>query len=160
MKIRDMVRKEILNFQPYLPGKPISEVKRELKLKSEIIKLASNENPSGPSPFLVKSIKRALKDINIYPDGSSYVLRGMLAKKHGVKPENIIAGSGTDEIIEIIGKTFFKPDDEIIVSEHAFIRYKMAGELMACKVVTVPMKNYMLFRCVMEAVTICINTSR
>jgi histidinol-phosphate aminotransferase len=142
MNIKEMVRKEILNFKPYLPGKPISEVKRELKLKGEIIKLASNENPLSPSSRVIGNIKKTAKNINLYPDGSSYTLRKLLAKKHKVNSENIIAGSGTDELIEIIGKTFFKPEDEIIVSEHAFIRYKMAGELMGCRVVTVPMKNY------------------
>lgn len=142
MEIKEMVRKEILGFQPYLPGKPISAVKRELGLRGEIIKLASNENPSGASAGLINAIKKAAKDINIYPDGSSFAIRKTLAKKYRLNQDNIIAGSGTDEIIEIIAKTFFKPEDEIVVSEHAFIRYKMAGELMSCKVVSVPMKNY------------------
>ncbi|MFN3966756.1 MAG: histidinol-phosphate transaminase [Endomicrobiia bacterium] len=142
MSIEKLVRKEVLNFEPYIPGKPIEELKRELKIKGEIIKLASNENPIGPSQEVIKAIKESAKNVFLYPDGSCFNLRKLLAKKHDITPQEIILGSGTDELIELIGKTFFNPEDEIIVSEHAFIRYKMAGELMGCKVISVPMKNF------------------
>jgi histidinol-phosphate aminotransferase len=142
MEIKKMVRKEILKFQPYLPGKPIDEVRREFGIRGKIIKLASNENPFGPQPEVIAGIKRAVEGLNVYPDGASRALRVLLAKKHKISPENIVAGSGTDELIELIGKTFLKPSDEIVVSEHAFIRYKMAGYLMGCGVRAVPMKNY------------------
>ncbi len=142
MSIEKLVRKEILNFQPYIPGKPIEELRRELKIKGEIIKLASNENPVGPSSEVIRVIKNSAKNVHIYPDGSCFNLRKLLAKKHEVNQQEIIIGSGTDELIELIGKTFFNPDDEIIVSEHAFIRYKMAAELMGSKVISVPMKNF------------------
>jgi len=142
MEIEKLVRKEVLNFQPYIPGKPIEELKRELKIKGEIIKLASNENPLGPSKEVIKAIKESARNVYIYPDGSSFNLRKIVAKKHELTQQEIIFGSGTDELIELIGKTFFNPEDEIIVSEHAFIRYKMAGELMGSKVISVPMKNF------------------
>jgi len=142
MEIEKLVRKEVLNFQPYIPGKPIEELKRELKIKGEIIKLASNENPLGPSKEVINAIKDYAKNVNIYPDGSSFNLRKLLAQKHEITQQEIVFGSGTDELIELIGKTFFNPDDEIVVSEHAFIRYKMAGELMGSKVISVPMKNF------------------
>jgi len=139
--IEKLVRKNVLDFQPYLPGKPIEEVKRELGL-ARVDKLASNENPLGPSPRAVSAMKKFLNRVNLYPDGSGFYLKKVLAKRLKVKPENIILGSGTDEIIEIIGKTFLNPIDEIVVSEHAFIRYEMAGELMGCQVRKAPMKNF------------------
>lgn len=139
--IEKLVRKNILNFQPYLPGKPIEHVQRELGL-TRVDKLASNENPLGPSPRAVNAMRKFLNRVNLYPDGSGFYLKRVLARKLRVKPENIILGSGTDEIIEIIGKTFLNPIDEIIVSEHAFIRYEMAGELMGCQVKKVPMINF------------------
>jgi len=139
--IEKLVRKNILDFQPYLPGKPIEEVERELGL-ARVDKLASNENPLGPSPRAVSAMKRYLNRVNLYPDGSGFYLKKALARKLKVKSENIILGSGTDEIIEIIGKTFLNPIDEIIVSEHAFIRYEMAGELMGCRIKRAPMRNF------------------
>ena len=142
MKIEKMVRREILNFRPYLTGKPVSEVKRELGIKGSIIKLASNENPFPPPPGVIKAVRKAASSAAVYPEGASLLLRRALAKKHRVKPANIIPGSGTDEIIELIGKVFFGPKDNIIVSKHAFIRYKMAGDLMGCRVTEVPMKHY------------------
>jgi len=138
---KNFVRKNILNFQPYIPGKPIDDVKREFNLK-KVVKLASNENPLGPSPKAVSAIKKVLNKINIYPDGYCFELRKKVAATYNVGENQIIFGNGTDEIIELIGKTFLNPEDEIIVSEHAFIRYKMAGHLMGCKVIEVPMKNY------------------
>lgn len=141
MIIKNSVRKNILNFQPYIPGKPIDDVKRELNLK-EVVKLASNENPLGPSPKAVSAIKKVLNKINIYPDGYCFDLRKKIAKIHGISESQIIFGNGTDEIIELAGKTFLNPGDEIIVSKHAFIRYKMAGDLMGCKVIEIPMKDY------------------
>ncbi|OGS45869.1 MAG: histidinol-phosphate transaminase [Elusimicrobia bacterium RIFOXYD2_FULL_34_15] len=139
--MKDLVRKNVLNFQSYIPGKPIEDVKREFKLK-EVIKLASNENPLGPSKKAVSAIKKVLNNINIYPDGNCFKLRKKIAKIYDVLDNQIIFGNGTDEIIELVGKTFLNPEDEIVASKHAFIRYKMAGDLMGCKVIEVPMKNY------------------
>ncbi len=138
--MKNFVRKNILNFQPYIPGKPIDDVRREFNLK-RVIKIASNENPLGPSPKAVHAIKRMINKIHIYPDGYCFELRKKIAEVYNVAENQIIFGNGTDEIIELIGKTFLNPEDEIIISEHAFIRYKMAGDLMGCKVIEVPMKN-------------------
>ena len=145
-EIKKLVRKEVFNFQSYIPGKPIAELLREIKNKKvnirNIVKLASNENPLGPSKKVLTSLKKNLKNIYFYPQSSCPELRKKLAQKLKVKPKNLIFGNGSDEIIELIGKTFLNPEDEIIVSEHAFIRYKMAGDLMGCKVVTIPMKDF------------------
>lgn len=139
--IKKMIRKEVRGFQPYVAGRPIETIKRELGLK-KVYKLASNENPLGPSRLAVKAVQKAAKSSYFYPDSNSWELRQALAKKFRQKPENVMFGSGSDELIEVIAKVFLTPQDEIVVSDHAFIRYKMAGELLGSKVVQVPMKDY------------------
>ncbi len=136
-----MVRQSILDFEPYVPGKPIQEVQREYGLRS-IIKLASNENALGPSPKALAAIRKAVPMVHRYPEGSCHYLRERLARVHKVRAEEIIFGNGSDEIIELLGKTFLHTDDEVVVSDHAFIRYAMAGRLMGARVVTVPMRGY------------------
>jgi histidinol-phosphate aminotransferase len=126
---------------PYVAGKPVETVKKELGLK-RVIKLASNENPLGPSKLALKAIKKSLKNIYFYPDSNSSELKAAVAKKFGVSTNNVLVGSGSDELIELIAKAFFLPDDEIIASRHAFIRYQMAGTLMGSKVISVKMDGY------------------
>src|SRR5882672_557186 len=139
--IDGLIRPQIRGFEPYLPGRSIDSVKRERKL-SRIIKLASNENPLGPSPKALTAMRKAGKKLFLYPDGASVSLRAALARQARVPPEHVIIGEGSDELIEILGKTFLNPGDSIVVSEHAFIRYRMAGELMGADVTSVPMRNY------------------
>jgi len=140
-KIAKLIRPECKNFQPYIAGKPIEVVQKELHRKL-VYKLASNESPYGPCPEVRRQIKNDLKNIHLYPDSDSLFLRQAIARKEKIPAQNIIVGAGSDELIEIIAKTFFNPDDNIIVSEHAFIRYQMAGDLMGSQVKPVPMKNY------------------
>ena len=109
------INPKILNITPYQPGRPIEEVKRQLRLK-EVIKLASNENPLGPSPKAVRAIKDALGKINRYPEGSCFYLRRDLSKKLKIGPDNLIFGNGSDELIDIIIKTFCQEDEEILTS--------------------------------------------
>jgi len=135
------IRPEVRRFEPYVPGRPIEEVKRRYGLTT-VYKLASNENALGCSPRVQAALGGAADELFRYPEGSSRVLRERLARLLRVSPEEVIVGSGSDELIELIGKTYFNPTDEIVVSEHAFIRYRMAGELMGCTVVSVPMRVY------------------
>jgi len=141
MDISNFLRQEVVNFEPYLPGKPIDEVKRELGLK-KIVKLASNENALGTSRKVLASLRRNRDGFFRYPEGAGTLLRRALARHLNVDDSEIILGAGSDDLIEILGKTFFNRDDEIIVSEHAFIRYRMAADLMGAKSVVVPMKNF------------------
>ncbi|MHB9154747.1 MAG: histidinol-phosphate transaminase [Endomicrobiales bacterium] len=141
LDIKKMIRPSCADFQPYVAGRPIEAIKRELGLK-KVIKLASNENPLGPSPRALSALGKAMAGIFFYPDSNAWLLRKALADFFALAPENIVLGSGSDEIIELLAKAFFKPTDDIIVSEHAFIRYRMAGELMGCRVKTVPMKGF------------------
>jgi histidinol-phosphate aminotransferase len=119
-----LARKNIQDLKPYEPGKPIKELERELGIKEkDIIKLASNENPIGPSPLAVRAISMAIKSINRYPDGSAFYLKRDLSKAINLKPENIVLGNGSDELIDIISKAFLEEKDEVIISDPAFLEY-------------------------------------
>src|SRR6185437_13438302 len=104
--------------------------------------LASNENALGPSPRALAAIRRAEGNFFRYPDGASVSLRRALAQKSGVPFSHLIIGAGSDELIELLGKTFLNPGDSVVVSEHAFLRYAMAAELMGAAVISVPMRGY------------------
>jgi histidinol-phosphate aminotransferase len=123
----------------YEPGKPIEDVARELGLKPhEIIKLASNENPLGPSPKALAAMREMLERAHFYPDGGGYYLREAIAGKMGLKRENVILGSGSNEVIEFIGKAFLDPGDDIIAARHAFVVYKLMATLFGARTIEVP----------------------
>lgn len=123
----------------YEPGKPIEDVARELGLKpSEIIKLASNENPLGPSPRALAAMREMLERAHFYPDGGGYYLREAIARKFGFDRANIILGCGSNEIIEFIGKAFLNPGDEIVTARHAFVVYKLMATLFGAQTIEVP----------------------
>ena len=139
--VESLIRPQCKGFEPYLPGRSIESVRRERGL-SRLYKLASNENALGPSRLAVQALAKLGSSILRYPDGASAALRRALAKKAGVAAERVIIGAGSDELIELLGKTFLNPGDSIVVSDHAFIRYRMAGELMGAAVVAVPMRGF------------------
>jgi histidinol-phosphate aminotransferase len=139
--MRAISRKCIDGMEPYNPGKPIEEVQRELGL-TKVIKLASNENPLGPSPLAKKAIKQSVNEAHLYPDGSGFCLRQRLAEKFSVSPEEIILGSGSDEIVSLLGQTFIDSGDEAVTSEATFIRYQQSVELMNGVMRYAPMQNY------------------
>src|SRR5437762_1054179 len=115
--IWDLANPQLRNLAVYEPGKPIEETARELVVDpSKIIKLASNENPLGPSPKAVAAVKTALPLANLYPDGGGYYLREALAAKLGLTRDHIILGSGSNEIIEFFGHAFLSRGDEIITA--------------------------------------------
>src|SRR6202008_5137528 len=126
----------------YIPGKPIEDVARELGLQpSQIVKLASNENPLGPSPMAVKAMQEALLKAHFYPDGGGYHLRVGIAEKFGVSIDNVMLGTGSNEIIEFLGHAFLKPDDNIVTAEHAFVVYKILAKLFGANTIEVPDPN-------------------
>ncbi|MGB9603900.1 MAG: histidinol-phosphate transaminase [Limisphaerales bacterium] len=127
----------------YQPGRPIEEVARELGLPFDnIIKLASNENPLGPSPLAVEAMKKAVERVNLYPDGNAFYLKNKLAEKLGVSPDNLILGNGSNEIIEFVGHVFINPEVEVVVSEYCFAIYPIVTKMFGGRLVTVPAKNY------------------
>ena len=123
----------------YDPGKPIEETARELGLNLEdIIKVASNENPLGPSPKAIVAMREAAEGVNIYPDGGGYKLRTAIAEKFGLQRENVILGNGSNEIIELIGHGFLNPGDNVIAAEHAFVVYRLMAKLFGAETIEVP----------------------
>lgn len=127
----------------YQPGRPIEEVARELGLPAaDIIKLASNENPLGPSPAALAAMRAALPNLSLYPDGNCFYLKQKLAEKLDVSTENIIFGNGSNEIIEFVGHTFMQPGVEVVVSQYCFAVYPIVTKLFGANLIPVPAKNY------------------
>jgi histidinol-phosphate aminotransferase len=138
MSIWNQAHPWLRDLVAYEPGKPIEDVARELGLESsQIIKLASNENPLGPSPKALAAMRKELERAHFYPDGGGYYLREAIAEKFGMKRENVILGCGSNEIIEFIGHAFLRPDDEIITAKHAFLVYKLMATLFGAKTIEV-----------------------
>lgn len=128
-------------IKPYVPGKPIEELERELGITGSI-KLASNENPIGPSPLAVASIKEAYRDLNRYPDGGGFYLRNALSDRLSVRPENIILGNGSNELLDITARTYMRPGDEAVMASPSFVVYAMSVQSIGCKPVQIPLKEY------------------
>lgn len=141
MALETLTRSCVRTVTPYFPGKPIAEVQRELGLK-KVIKLASNENPLGPSPRALASIKKELGQTNLYPEGASPLLRQALAKLHGVPASHVLVGNGSDEIIRLLCEAFLSPEDDVIASQYGFIRFKQQAALMGARVIEVPMADW------------------
>ncbi len=130
----------IASLEPYKPGKPIEEVKREFGL-SDVIKLASNENPLGASPIALEEMKKHLSTLQFYPNGG-LDLRKILAQQYALKVENVIVGSGSEGIMSNIIRTFLCDDDEVLTTESAFIGFQVLARSRGIKYRTVPYKNW------------------
>ena len=131
------------NLPVYQPGRPIEEVAREIGLPAaEIIKLASNENPLGPSPLALVAIEKALKQAHLYPDGNGFYLKQKLAEKLSLEPANLILGNGSNDIIEFVAHALLDTDSEVVVSQYCFAVYPIVTHLFGAKLVTVPAKKY------------------
>jgi histidinol-phosphate aminotransferase len=131
----------VLGIQPYIPGKPIEELERELGI-SNSIKLASNENPLGPSPAAVEAIKDSFGDINRYPDGAGFYLKKGLAEKLSVNEEELILGNGSNELLEIAVRTFVQKGDEAVMAVPSFVVYSMAVQAVGGKPVQIQLKKF------------------
>ena len=136
-----LVPSYIEKLKNYVPGKPIEEVQRDLGLE-DIDKLASNENPIGPSPKALIEIEKSLKKLHRYPDASGYNLRNKLAKAFNIKMENVILGAGSEGIMSTIIRTFLMGNDELISASNSFIGFRVLANASGKKVHWVPMKNY------------------
>ncbi|WP_427340389.1 histidinol-phosphate transaminase [Caloranaerobacter sp. DY30410] len=134
-------REELKDLQAYKPGKPIEDVKREYGIEN-VIKLASNENPLGSSPKAIEAVKKAAENLALYPDGNATLLKEALAKKTGLKTTQILPSSGSDEMVDIIAKTFINKDDEVIMADLTFPRYITTTKMMGGKPVIVPLKDW------------------
>lgn len=146
-------RKELRDLVPYKPGKPISDVKREFGL-SDVIKLASNENPLGTSQKAKDAIIDALDSLHIYPDGNCTDLKSEIAQTYGLLPSQVLPSSGSDEMVDQLAKTFICDGDEIIMASVTFPRYKSTAIMMGGIPVVVPMKDFTHdLDAMMEAIT-------
>ncbi|MCD5401410.1 aminotransferase class I/II-fold pyridoxal phosphate-dependent enzyme, partial [candidate division NPL-UPA2 bacterium] len=139
--MKSLVRENIQEIEPYPPGRPIKEVERELGIE-EAVKLASNENPLGPSPRAVEAMEQALKEVNLYPDGNGYYLKRALAAHLGVEERNLILGNGSDEIIRMIAETFLNEGEEAIMGEPAFLIYRLAVKITKGQCRLVDLKDF------------------
>ncbi|MCC5910774.1 MAG: histidinol-phosphate transaminase [Clostridiaceae bacterium] len=134
-------RHQIKELSPYQPGKPIEDVKREYGLK-EVIKMASNENPLGCSPKVKESILEVLDSLNYYPDGNATDLKEAIAKKFNIEPTQVQPSSGSDEMVDLIAKTFLNEGDEAILADVTFPRYLTTTKMMGATPVVVPLKDF------------------
>jgi histidinol-phosphate aminotransferase len=138
MALEGVVKPHILSLEPYQPGKPAEELDRELGIEGSI-KLASNENPLGPSPRAVEAVRRAAAGVHRYPDGSSYALRRALAQRLGVAPEQLVFGAGADEVLELLAKVLLGPGDEAVFAWPSFAMYPIVVRGMGATPVPVPL---------------------
>ena len=129
------------NMAPYMPGKPVEEVKREQGIQ-DVIKMASNENPLGPSPLALKAIQEYLPQINFYPDGDCFSLKKDLAEHFALAKENIIVGSGADELIFLAGTAYLDPGEEMIVAHPSFSEYESAALQMNARPVRISCREF------------------
>lgn len=139
MSIQGSANQFVCDLIAYEPGKPIEETARELGLQPEdIVKLASNENPLGPSPRAKEAMRAAIEEGQYYPDGGGWKLRNALAERYGLGMENVVLGNGSNEVIELLCHSFLNPKAGLIASEHAFVVYKLMATLFGANYVEVP----------------------
>jgi histidinol-phosphate aminotransferase len=141
--LNQVIPEHVLSIPPYVPGKPIEELQRELGVE-HAVKMASNENPFGPSPLVLEAVERNLRNANIYPESSGPELREALATRSGLSAHSIILGNGSDEIIKFASHVFLHPGDEAVIAENAFSMYRIAVEAYGGIPVYVPLKNHRL----------------
>ena len=134
------VHKDIESLSPYVPGKPIEELQRELGL-ARVIKLASNENPLGPSPKALAVLADAAKTLHRYPDGGAFRLRTALAERWKVSLDQVILGNGSDEIIGMLARAFLSPGDEAVMADNTFVIYRMEVTAAHGTPVIVPLRD-------------------
>lgn len=135
------VSEHIARLRPYVPGKPIEEVERELGL-TDVIKLASNENPLGPSPRAVAAIQQGAPHVALYPEGGAPLLRQAVADHVNMPPDHLVFGSGSDEVLQLLALSFLKPGDETVQGDPTFAMYEIYATLVNARPIKVPLTNY------------------
>ena len=141
--IWDLANPQLRDLAVYEPGKPIEETAREFGIDpAEIVKLASNENPLGPSPNAVRAMRAALSNAHLYPDGSGFYLCKAIAARLGLKPENVILGNGSNEVIEFLGHAFLNPGDDVVTCQYAFIVYKLLATAFGARTIETLSPDY------------------
>ena len=143
MSVRDLAPANVRGIAPYVPGKPISETARELGIaEADILKMASNESPIGPSPKALAAIRQATNDLHYYPDGSGYELKNKLSARLGLQPSNFVLGNGSNDVLELVSRAFLTRDDSAVHSQHAFVVYPLAIQAIGAKAMEVPARDF------------------
>ncbi len=152
--MKKLIKDSVFKIDRYEPGKSVETLKRELSLDQEFCKLASNENPLGPSPLAIEKIKRSLADSNLYPDENCYDLKKKIAEHLGIQPGNLGIGNGTTELTLFIGLAFLNPEETLVTSKYSFLLAKMIAQVIDSKLIEVPLKEYRHdLDAILEAVT-------
>lgn len=142
MEFNKLINQWVQDLTPYQPGKPIAELQREIGIK-DIVKLASNENPLGPSPKAIAAIEDLNNlDLSRYPDGNGFYLKEAIAEKYNLKFEQITLGNGSDDIFNFIVRAFLAPKDKVIIDEYAFAAFPIAVKAVGANIIKIPSKNY------------------
>ena len=141
MDLKKLVNKGIDGLSPYEPGKPIEDLERELGIKNAV-KLASNENPVGPSPKIIDSIEKIVKETHRYPDGNATRLKAKVSRKFNILENQVTVGNGSNDIIEFVARSFLGPNDSAVYSEHAFAVYPLVVRAVGAMGIEVPAKNF------------------
>lgn len=131
----------VRNLHPYVPGKPISELERELGI-SNIVKLASNENPLGISPKARAAIEAELKEVTLYPDANGYYLKEAIAKKFGLEIPQITLGNGSNDVLDLVVRTYVAPGEEVVCSQYCFVAFPISAQAQGAVIRSVPAKDY------------------
>jgi histidinol-phosphate aminotransferase len=140
MTLAERVNSHILDLRPYEPGKPVEELERELGIAGSI-KIASNENPLGPSPKAMAAVHEVVAGVHRYPDGANFELRARLAERLGIEGEQLVFGCGADEILELLAKCFLSPGDEVVYAWPSFAMYPIVAKGMGAETVAVPLDS-------------------
>ena len=128
---------------PYQPGKPVSELAREMGIPEEsIVKLASNENPRGASPRAIAAMRIAIEETGRYPDGNGFVLKDALSKRYGLTPDRIVLGNGSNDVLEMAARAFLAPGTSSVYSQHAFVVYSLATQAIGATGIVVPARDF------------------
>lgn len=131
----------VQGLSPYLPGKPVEELERELGI-SDIVKLASNENPLGPSEAVLQAVQNALGELTRYPDANGFALKAALCERFGLQANQITLGNGSNDVLDLVGRAFLQPGDEVIYSEYAFLVYAIVTQAMGAKAVVTAARDW------------------
>ncbi len=140
-KFQELAAPGVRGLVPYQPGKPIEELEREYGV-SHAIKLASNENPLGPSPLALVAAHEALASLARYPDGGGFALRDELAKRLGVERDAITLGNGSNDVLELVARAFVTPEDEVVFSQYAFAVYPLVTQAIGAQAVVTPARDF------------------
>ncbi|MBN1165004.1 MAG: histidinol-phosphate transaminase [Candidatus Krumholzibacteriota bacterium] len=154
MDFTALMQPHLRNVKPYIPGKPVEELRRERNLEGEIIKLASNENPYPPLDIIQQAIIQELNAVNRYPNSGCHYLTTELAEYYGLRQNQVFVGNGSNEILDLLVRAFVNPGEEVVYPFPSFIAYPLVVQLAGVKEVKVPLKNYCLdLQAMREAIT-------